>query len=92
MPTMHNIETHHSVAIPPSVKFNDDSLEEEELVELFIAQANSLRHAHGLPDLYVGALGCSISAGLVRLATTKPSLKDLGFNERVIHWFDCRTA
>jgi hypothetical protein len=74
MSPMTMIESHGNAGVPILTNDNDEEFGEE-IVALFIAHVNSLRHAQGLSDLCVGALS---SPGLSTL-----QLQHLrsGFNE-----------
>ena len=55
MSPMTMIKPSHTIGIPILTNPNDEEFGEE-IVALFIARANELRHAQGLSDLGVGAL------------------------------------
>ena len=68
MSPMTLIESHHTIGIPILTNQNDDEFGEE-IVALFIAHVNSLRHAQGLSDLSVGALSSPGLPSMIRVET-----------------------
>lgn len=63
--------SHHNTGIPILTNNNDEELGEE-IVALFIAHCNSMRHAQGLSDLCVGAMSCPDLATMIRAETLSP--------------------
>jgi hypothetical protein len=72
------IESRHTIGMPIVANKNDEKFGEE-IVAFFIAHANSLRQAQGLPDLCVGALVHPSLPGLIDDEALRPSSKGVKF-------------
>jgi hypothetical protein len=62
--------SHQNTEIP--ILTNDEEFDED-IVALFIANANSLRHAQGLSDLSIGALSSPRLSNLIHVETLSSS-------------------
>jgi len=66
------IESLHTIGMP-TVKNRNDEEFGEEIVELFIAHVNEMRHAQGQSDLCVGALAPPGLPGIIHVEALRPS-------------------
>jgi len=72
MSSMTIFASHHNTGIPILTNDNDEEFDED-IVALFIANANSLRHAQGLSDLSIGALSSPRLSNLIHVETMSSS-------------------
>jgi len=71
MSPMTMIASHHTIGLPILTNKSDEEFGEE-IVALFIAHVNALRHAQGLSDLCVGALASPGMPGMICVEPSRP--------------------